>query len=76
MTAKPKPPPPVVIETSEGGHHVARYTTSVYRFLFSDGDTLDVHAVRDDSDLRAAVNRFAGKDVQVVGVAKLPTEEP
>lgn len=67
-----KGPPPVVIETAEGGQHVARYTTSVFRFLFSDGDTLDVSAARDDSDLRAAVLRFAGTDVTIEGVAKLP----
>jgi hypothetical protein len=62
-----------------GGVLTASYSWAVYRFLFSDGQFLDVKAIRDDSDLRAAVlEQHYGKTVkspeqgQIVGVAILP----
>jgi hypothetical protein len=49
--------------------HVERpqYT---YRFLFSDGRTLDVLADNDDSDVREAVRVYAEAD-RIAGVAKI-----
>lgn len=49
--------------------HVERpqYT---FRFLFSDGRTLDVLADRDDSDVRGAVLAYAEAD-KIEGVARI-----
>lgn len=44
-----------------------------YRFMFSDGRTLDVLSPRDDSDLRGALLDHLGADA-IVGVAQLPVE--
>lgn len=75
MTAGKKPTEPV-IETCAEGHHVARYRMKLYRFLLSDGTVLDVSAIRDDSDLRAAVlARFAAKDVSIAGMTRLAMDE-
>lgn len=60
------------------GEVFARYVWKRYRFMFSDGATLDVNAIRDDSDLREAVlsHHFGKlvkdpKDGSIVGVATL-----
>ncbi len=48
----------------------AVYPLHQYRFLFSDGSTLDVVAYRDDSDLREAMLEAAGSGVErIAGVA-------
>jgi hypothetical protein len=41
-----------------------------YRFLFSDGDTLDVIDYQDGSDTREAVLAFTGKE-RIEGVARV-----
>jgi hypothetical protein len=46
-----------------------------YRFMFSDGSTLDVIADRDDSDLRGAVLAYT-KAERIEGTATLPLPEP
>lgn len=45
-----------------------------FRFMFADGATLDVIADRDDSEMRAAVLNYAGKE-RIEGVAVLPEQE-
>lgn len=45
-----------------------------YRFMFDDGSTLDVLIDRDDSTLRDAVLKRAGKD-RIEGVAVVPDQE-
>jgi hypothetical protein len=64
------------------GEVFARYTWKCYRFMFSDGATLDVNAIRDDSDLREAVLSYHygklikdPKDGSIVGVATLPESQ-
>jgi hypothetical protein len=47
----------------------------VFRFLFSDGSTLDVTAIRDDSDLREAARLYA-KAERIEGVATVKEIEP
>lgn len=57
------------------GIAIAVYPWKVYRFLLDDGRTVDVAAVRDDSDLRGLVlSHFkAGK---IEGVANVGPYEP
>jgi hypothetical protein len=45
-----------------------------YRFMFSDGSTLDVLCDRDDSDVRGAVLKHAAKE-RIEGVAVVPAQE-
>jgi hypothetical protein len=54
---------------------IAGYPWKVYRFLLSDGRTLDVTAIRDDSDLRGAVLEFT-KAERIEGVATIKEVEP
>lgn len=62
----------LAIETCKQGHHTARYRQRTYRFLLSNGETVDVVAARDDSDLRAAVvEQFVPPDGRIEGVAAL-----
>jgi hypothetical protein len=65
------------------GGLLATYMWQTYRFLMSDGSTVDVVAVRDDSDLRAAVlEAHFGKAVKdpkdgsIAGSVTLPYAEP
>lgn len=43
----------------DGDVHVADYKWQTYRFLITDGRTIDVRAVHDDSWLRAEVVKLA-----------------
>ncbi len=62
----------VVFEESSGDL-IAQYHWSRYRFMFTDGRTFDVVAIRDDSDLRGAVlDHFKAEGI--AGVATLPVE--
>lgn len=49
----------------------AVYHWQTYRFLMSDGSTIDVRAVRDDSDLRGAVLSYT-KLEKIEGAVTLP----
>lgn len=61
------PERPKVRFTPDG---LVEYPVFQYRFLFGNGDTLDVQALRDDSDLRAAVLTHRKiKEDRVVGVS-------
>jgi hypothetical protein len=63
----------ITIEAQGGGLIAAVYVRHRYRVLLSDGAALDVEAIRDDSTLRAALLRHAGKgkDVSISGVAQV-----
>jgi len=47
---------------------IAVYQWHTFRFLFSDGTTFDVKAIRDDSDMREAVRLHVGAE-RIEGVA-------
>jgi hypothetical protein len=66
---QPKPEPRVTL-SALGDGALAGYQWRVYRFLLSDGKTLDVTAMRDDSDLRSAVLAFT-KAERIEGVATM-----
>lgn len=53
-----------------GASLTAEYNWHLYRFLMSDGRTVDITAVRDDSDLRAAVLAATNANA-ICGVAVL-----
>jgi hypothetical protein len=57
------------------GSVIAGYPWKVFRFLFSDGSTLDVIAIRDDSDLREAARLYA-KAERIEGVATVKEIDP
>lgn len=71
--AEPKPPPRVRLEPQSDGTYLAEYQWHRYRFLLTDGRTVDVWAIRDDSDLRGAV-LTATKSDGLAGAATLPEE--
>ena len=68
-----------------GSSYVAEYQWTTYRFLLSNGNTIDVSAVSDDSWLRDAVLKVVNKiktlpkdhkyDIIIVGVANLPVSD-
>lgn len=60
---------PVVLSERDGTL-IATWPTWCYRFLFSDGRTLDVHAAHDNSDLREAVLNHANAE-RIEGVARI-----
>lgn len=69
--------------SEHGGQLIAEYHWTHYRFMFTDGQTLDVVAVRDDSDLRGAIlEHHYGKTINdpkdggIAGVARLPVDIP
>ena len=77
-TAKPR-----VVVSSDDGTLRAEYPWHTYRFLFEDGATLDVVAIRDDSDLREAMlTLHYGRKVsdprqgRIEGVAVIPEPQP
>lgn len=70
----PSPPVRVTLEERDG-EVIAVWVKHRYRFLFSDGRTLDVTSDRDDSDLRRAVLTYA-KAERIEGVATIPLPEP
>lgn len=76
MTEKAKRPPnPVRLAATDAEDvFVALRPTQRFRFLLSDGRTVDVLADRDDSDLRAAVLDET-KVERIEGVTRLPFEE-
>ena len=64
-----------MLEPSVEGAYMAMYKRKIHRFLLSDGSCVDVVAIRDDSDLRAAVLDLT-KVERIEGVAHLPYVEP
>jgi hypothetical protein len=66
----------------EGASYTVDYRWTTYRFLLSNGNTIDVSAVQDDSWLRQEVLKIAnGKtkatdstkfEVTICGVARVP----
>jgi hypothetical protein len=81
MTASRLPVYRQIALQERDGEVFARYNWRRYRFMFSDGATLDVNAIRDDSDLREAVllHHYGKlvkdpKDGSIVGVATLSVE--
>lgn len=76
MTAKNQVPTNrSVTFTPDGAVMRATYAWHTFRFLLSDGTTLDVSAVWDDSNLRHAVLEHTGAE-RIEGVALLPEEVP
>lgn len=59
------------IKTGDGSL-LAVYVWKRYRYMFDDGSSLDVRAIRDDSDLRVAVLGVVGPDRAIAGVATVP----
>lgn len=57
----------------ENGDLVAEYASTRYRFLLSDGSTVDVVALADDSTLRGEVLK-AVRVPRIEGVAVVATE--
>lgn len=67
---------PVVTLIAVGpDEYVARWRTRRYRFMLSDGTTIDVESHQDSSTLRTAVRELAsgelGVELSIVGVADL-----
>lgn len=68
----------------EDGALVVTFPERVYRFLFSDGRTVDVVCVRDDSDVRKVVLDLLGADLPkeerkkfaIAGVVRLEGRSP
>lgn len=54
--------------TKPDGTMLATYQTRLWRFLFSDGRTVDVTAIWDDSELREAVREAVGAE-KIEGIA-------
>jgi len=75
--AQDKIPPDrrVVLEDDGTGVLVASYTWKLYRFLLSDGRTVDIKAIRDDSDLRATILEVT-KVEKIEGMARVPDPTP
>jgi hypothetical protein len=72
MTTDKTPPDRIVtFDPQPGGILKAVYVWKRYRFLMSDGSTVDVTATRDDSDLRAAVLAHTGA-AAIAGVVTMP----
>lgn len=64
-----------MIVLGDGATCKAEYPWKRYRFLLSDGMTLDVEAIRDDSDLREAVLKHT-KAARIEGVATVGEVQP
>ena len=73
MTAakKPTPEPTKVWFTEHGDALLVERRRHTWRFLFTDGTTVDVVGDRDDSDVRGALLAHLGKEA-IAGVARLP----
>ena len=63
----------IVLDPDGDGRLIVRYPSIVYRFLFSDGSTVDVEGHRDDSDLRGELLRVLKKE-KIEGVATVSLE--
>jgi hypothetical protein len=74
MTVKAKPERPKPTLRQDGDHVVVEYPWHRYRFLLSDGRTLDVVAIRDDSTLRELVLQHT-KAERIEGAAELVYED-
>ena len=61
---------PCTLTPLDEGGVAATWPTRRYRYLLSDGTTLDVLTPRDDSDLRRAVLDYTGAE-RIEGVALL-----
>lgn len=72
--------PTLVLEPLGDGAYLARWHAHRYRFLFSDGSTVDVESPFDSSTLRGelleVVSRDRKTDVSIVGVAELAEPGP
>jgi hypothetical protein len=69
MSPTKNPPPRKRLEIVErDGIFHAVYPWNHYRFLLDDGQTLDVTAIQDDSNLREAILELT-KAERIVGVA-------
>lgn len=70
----------VTLEPLGDREYLARWHMNRYRFLLSDGSTVDVESHTDSSTLRTAllelVSSQGKKDVSIVGVADLTTPKP
>lgn len=70
--------------TRADGSVVITFPERTYRFLFSDGRTVDVVSVRDDSDVRKVVLDLFGADLpkeerkgfSIAGVVRLEGRSP
>lgn len=56
----------------EGDRVTADYEWHRYRFMFDTGETVDVMAIEDSSQLRFALIEFVGGDVKIVGSTEVP----
>jgi RNase P/RNase MRP subunit p29 len=65
----------LVLEPQDDGAYKVAYEWKTFRFLLNDGSTIDVRAIRDDGDLRAAVLATSGA-MKIEGVALLKEPEP
>lgn len=66
MSGKNEIPPDRKVALTQRGKTnvlVAGYTRKTYRFLLANGEVQDVDAIRDDSDLRAAVVEHTGQSI-------------
>ena len=76
MAADKTPPDRrITLIPQKDGSLLATYTWKQFRFMLSDGTTVDVLAVRDDSDLRAAVLAHTGATA-IAGVVTLTPTTP
>lgn len=67
-------PAALVLERLGGGRYVAHWRARRWRFMFSDGSTIDVESHTDGSTLRAAVLKVRGDGLSIVGVAELDAD--
>lgn len=67
--------PVVTLHAVGPDEYIARWLTRRYRFMLSDGTTIDVESHQDSSTLRTAVrelvSRELGVELAIVGVADL-----
>lgn len=68
-------PPLHLAEVDDAGTYVAHYHRKLYRFMLSDGSTVDAWALMDDSWLRAAVVAL-DPELDIAGVAEVRAEMP
>lgn len=65
----------VTLERLGSGRYVAHWEAKRWRFMFSDGSTVDVESHADNSTLRAAVLAMRDDHASIVGVAELDSVE-
>lgn len=64
-----------ILTPRDDGSLEAFWHPRTFRFLLSDGRVVDIHAVRDDSNLRGAVLKHT-KAEAIVGSVEITTKEP